>query len=67
MYYHSQLTGEAMITITDMNGKTVVQDKKHKSQSDLEYKYDLSGQSKGVYFIQVKLGEEKVITVIELK
>jgi len=67
MIYHSSLTGKAMITITDLNGRMVEQTELQKVKDELEYKFDLSNNAKGFYIIQVELGGQKNNLKIEVK
>lgn len=67
LHYNSSFTGEAVITIIDMNGNRIAQSKTQKTSDDLEYKIDLSNHARGFYIIQVELDKQKDNTIIELK
>jgi hypothetical protein len=56
--YSSDLTGEALIRITDINGKEVASEKMNKTQQEMEFKYDMSKFPKGTYNVSVVLGDE---------
>ena len=51
------------ITVTDFNGKRVLEDEFYAQQTKL----DLSGQAAGVYFIQIKDGDQITIEKIVLR
>ena len=67
LHYYSPDIGDALITITDMNGKTVIQENIQKTVYDLDYKIDLSKNAKGGYIVQVVLKNRKVSAILELK
>ena len=66
LHYNSALTGEATITVIDMNGNKIAQFKTQKTHENLEYKIDLSNQARGVYVIQVDMSNQKDRTILEL-
>jgi hypothetical protein len=67
LQYHSPVTGDAIITITGMNGNQVIKTTTQKTRYDLEYKFDLSKYARGLYLVQVEMRNQKVSTMLELK
>jgi len=67
IHYHSSVNGEVMITVIDMHGNKVAQEKTQKTRDDLEYKFDLSKLAKGVYIVQVEMRNQKDRTMLEVK
>lgn len=57
--YTSQQTGDALITITDAQGKTVKTYNARKDAPLLEYKCNVSGFVKGVYILSVTMGSQR--------
>ncbi|MEI7981514.1 MAG: metallophosphoesterase [Bacteroidota bacterium] len=67
LHYSSLLTGEAIITIFNMTGNKVAQGKARKTMYDMEYTFNLSNNARGIYLVQVELGNTKVTDRLELK
>jgi hypothetical protein len=65
--YSSSLEGTAIIKIYDMQGKEVASEKVNKSQVDMEFIYDMSKYAKGVYSVQVIMGNQKDDALLILK
>jgi len=67
LHFNSSLTGEAVITVIDMNGNEIIRSKTQKTKENLEYRIDLSKHARGTYVIQVEMGNQKDRTKLELK
>jgi hypothetical protein len=67
LHYSSELTGEALIKIYDMNGKEVASEKTNKTSAEMEFKFDLSHHAKGVYTVSVIMGTQKDNAVLILR
>jgi hypothetical protein len=50
----------AIVTVRDISGKIVLQDNIANSNSPFTKQYDLSGKAKGLYFISIIDGEERI-------
>jgi len=57
--YNSPKTGNAVITVYNLEGKKILEDKVTKTQSDLELKYNFSNNPKGVYTVEIKIEKQK--------
>ena len=53
----NELTGEIQFTITDLNGKLILLGEINADNQNTLKSIDLSGQPKGVYFVNVRVGE----------
>jgi len=67
LHYSSELIGEAVIKIYDMNGKEIASEKASKTSGDMDFKYDLSKRAKGIYTISIIMGNQKDNAVLILK
>jgi hypothetical protein len=65
--YTSDLTGSALIKIYDMNGKEVASQKTVKSENKMEFKFDMSPYSKGIYTLSVIMGTQRDNAIVILK
>ncbi len=65
--YNSSILGDAFITIFDLEGKKITQEKVIKSRNELMFKYDIRNYSKGVYTIEVQIGKQKDNALLILK
>lgn len=50
----------ALVTVRDISGRIVLQDNIAQSNSPFTKQYDLSGKAKGLYFISIIDGEERI-------
>ncbi len=67
LHYSSELTGDAIIKIYDMNGKEVASEKITKNEKDLVYNYNLANHAKGIYTVSVIMENQKDNVVFILK
>ena len=65
--YSSPNIGEATIKISDMNGKIVADKKVNKSETDFTHKEDMSKYPKGVYNVEITVGDQKDSALLILK
>jgi predicted phosphodiesterase len=57
--YNSETTGEAYLTIYDMNGKEVKTSRLEKSQNELDFKLSLPNYPKGLYTAEVRVNNQR--------
>lgn len=65
--YSAAVTGTAVISILDLDGKQVAQETYLKTQTDMEFTYDMSKFAKGIYSVQVTIGDQKDATLLIVK
>lgn len=65
--YSSPNIGEATIKISDMKGNLVVNKKAYKSENDFKFKEDMSKHDKGVYNVEISVGNQKDSSLMILK
>ncbi len=65
--YASELTGDAVIKIFDGMGQEVYSEKMNKSQTEMEFKYDMSKYAKGIYVISVMMNNQRDNSVFIVK
>lgn len=65
--YDSPDTGEAVIKISDMNGNVVLTKKAPKTEKVFNFKGDLSKYGKGVYTVEITVGNQKDSSLLILK
>ncbi|RTY93896.1 metallophosphoesterase [Flavobacterium sp. GT3R68] len=65
--YDSPDTGEAFIKISDMNGNVVLSKKASKTERKFNFKGDLSKYGKGVYTVEITVGNQKDTSLLILK
>ena len=57
--YNSMELGEAKISIYDINGKEVSTRKTIKNTENMEFNYNIENISKGVYNVELRIGDQK--------
>lgn len=65
--YNSPEIGEATIKISDMSGKVVINKKVNKDAVDFKYEEDMSKFSKGIYILEITVGNQKDSSLLNLK
>jgi hypothetical protein len=67
LQYNSPNIGEATIKIMDLNGKIIVHKKSYKSENDFKHQEDMSKYAKGVYTVEIAVGNQKDSALLILK
>jgi hypothetical protein len=57
----SQALGDAIISVTNVTGQTIATYDYRNVPTNFSTEIDLTGQAKGVYFVEVKAGSEKTV------
>jgi hypothetical protein len=65
--YNSPEIGEATIKISDMSGKVLINKKANKDAVDFKYEEDMSKFSKGIYILEITVGNQKDSSLLNLK
>ncbi|MGX7667581.1 metallophosphoesterase [Flavobacterium pedocola] len=65
--YSAPLTGEVTIKIYDMNGILIYQEKAQKKTTDFTHKCDMTKYPRGVYNLEISIGNQKDSSLIVLK
>lgn len=67
LQYSSPDLGAVSIKIYDMNGKKVAEEKAQKDTNDFSFRYDMSKYPKGVYNLEISVGNQKDSALVVLK
>ena len=65
--YNSPEIGEATIVISDMSGNVVINKKAKKDAINFKFEQDMSKFSKGIYILQITVGNQKDSSLLNLK
>jgi len=60
----NEILGDLIISIISQSGREILKVKYNKSTTHFSTHTDLSGQTRGVYFIKISLGEHSVTNQI---
>ncbi len=67
LHYSSEKTGDAIVKIFNSMGQEVASEKVSKTSTELEFKYDVSKYSKGIYVVSVIIDNQRDNSVLILK